>query len=438
MPPIELNDLPRLPDRLALEGCLTDPETGEIHECRMAFVSEDEPELLELARQYDVPVGSLLTVPARMDRIAEFHEPAEFHGPAFILTVTTRDMQREDPDRPTIAVDPFSAVGWETLRRLAVTDDELAGQAAAWVQEINLLHDRVEAAIEEDPAADLPPGMVAWMLCCRIADRVDVEELPEGLDYDMVARHCAAAEIDRKIALLEGRPQDGDPLTELTGILGPEVAAEMRMAPGSRFRAGFVQGAAADGPLRDISRRNDTLVRRLFSRMTRTPVEQITCGTASRELHGNVCACLEAAVAEERDPAGSGDPGWKEEVAGEIRNLLEDVFGRAYDPQVKLWEVRGNDVLTVRDLQGTHLYSWPVSDRNPVFVPEGEAGIPMIDPALCPDPEALAAKREHLVQLLIGQPAAGNDPEAAGPAADGGGANPDAEAGAEAGGPDFG
>lgn len=411
---IELEHARQLPAVLKLEGCLVNPATGAQEECHMDFIRDSggaqDRQLAELARLYGCPPGSLLCVPKDSDQLPELYEPGEFHGPGFMLHVTTADVleadgeAEADTEAAVLRVDPFTVVGWDTLRQVALSEHESAVVAAAWVEEINALLNRVGSELENDPDADVPAGLVAQFLCCRIADRVEVAELPAGLDYDMVTRYCAASELRRRIALVSGEDPE-NPAERLEEILGPELAGQMRVDTGSRFRSVIVGLAAGDSRAAEFSRRNDALVRRLFASLTRTPVEEISCGFAPRDAHEEISNRLDDAAVD-GDGAGRGDlgrSGWMPQVAAETRNILEDVFGRSYQPQVDLWEIGGNDIILVRDFASAYVYSWPSADRNVVFAPEGEVAIPMIDPSECPTPEGLAELQQELGRRVSAQ-----------------------------------
>ncbi len=407
---------PAVPEFLRLEGRLMDPDTGTWREHWMAFFREDVPALAGLAREHGIPMGSLLVVPkpdeagGKPGRLAKYFEPGELLAPACMIAVETRNACADGPDRPAIRVDPFTVSGWDALRRLAVTDDAAAPAAEGWVDEINNFRDRIEAELEERPASGLPGELVSFVLCCQIVDRVEVAELPAGFDYDMVTRYCVAAQLDRQIALLEDRPLPDPAPGNRRGIesmVGDDIAGQMMTGDGALVRAALVRNASGAEMSfeRDFSRRNDTLVRRLFSRLTRTPVEQISCGLAPKGMFEPICSKLDqeagAAAPREGPGAESGAGDWKQEIAAEIRNVLLDVFGGTHATQARLWEIRGQDVLAVQDFAGSYVYSWPSSDRNVVYVPEGEAAIPMIDPESCPGPEELAAKQERFATLLL-------------------------------------
>ena len=395
---------------LRLTGGIVDLETGSIDGYSMGFVREDAGTdgrpVLELARRSACPLGSLVCVPDHSDMQAEFYEPHEFHGDELMVAVFTKDAWNGEGTGNEIFVNPFCASGWNALRRIALTDDDAAPAAAAWVEELTILLDRVSAALEEDPAADLPDGLVAWMLCCRMADQIEVGALPTGIDYDMLSRYCAAAEIRRRICLIsEGNR--ADPVRPLAELLG-DLADRMEIDPGSRFRSVAITSAAqgeGGGDISTISRRNDSLVRRLFAGLTMTPVEQICCGVAPRDCHGQIVERLTAVGAD----GEAHNAGWREQVSAVVTNILEDTFGRAYRPRVAIREIAGNDILTVGDFAGCYVYSWPSTDRKVLFELEGQGqAFPMVDPSECPSPAELAGKMREYGQLL----ARSNEPEA--------------------------
>ena len=426
---IDLKDSEQLPPQLRLEGCLVDPETGDEFECWMDFIRESgnhqDNQLLELARRYDCIPGSLLCVPKDDDQRPEIWVPHEFHGPDFMLTVTTRYADVPDgEERPEIRVDPFTVTGWDALRTLALTDDQAAPAAMAWVTEINALLTRVGAALEVNSEADLSTGLVAQFLCCRIADRVEVAELPTGIDYDMVTRYCAASQLRRELAqfsgslALAGADHDHEtgpldhairvqaeqpPERGLAEILGHDVAARMGVDSGSRFRGMFMKDAASASAASTLSRRNDTLVRRLFAPLTRTPVEQIICGLAPPEVHETISVRLQESAEGRGGPAllDSVESHWLRQVAAECRNILADVFGGSYRPEVDMWDIDGHDIMVVKDFGGCYVYSWPSADRNVVFAPDGEVAIPMVDPSECPTAEELTQLNQQVARVYM-------------------------------------
>lgn len=398
---IDLADAQRVRDCLRLKGGLVDLETGSIDGCSMGFVREDAGTdgrpVLELARRSGCPPGSLVCVPDHSDMQAEFYEPREFHGNELMVAVSTKDAWDGEGSEIQIPVNPFCASGWNALRRIALTDDDSAPAAAEWVDELTILLDRVSAALEEDPAADLPDGLIAWMLSCRMADQIELGALQTGIDYDMLSRYCAAAEIDRAIGLItEGNRID--PVRPLAELLG-DLADRMETDPGSRFRSIAIRSAAQGdhGGVIESSRRNDILVRRLFASLTRTPVEQIRCGVAPRDCHGRIIDRLTAAGADGQ----ANNDGWREQVSAVVMNILEDAFGRAYRPQVSIREIAGNDILTVEDFAGCYVYSWPSADRNVLFELDGRGqAFPMVDPSECPSPAELAGRMREYGHLL--------------------------------------
>ena len=372
--------------------------------CRMGFAEQGM--LLALAESNGCPQGSLICKPIEPGEDTVIVTPDEFFNLETMIEARTRaDIGERDQEGrlPEVTVNPFSVGGWDTLRRLAVTDEVGAEEAAAWVDGLNRMMNRTEARIDADGAdAGLPPGQVTMQLCCQIADRVDPEELPVNIDYDLLTRFCVREQLQEAIAAAAPAPPAPPRHTALE-LLGADRTAGIKFATGARHRSMLISAAGDRASLlAPYARRNDALVRRIFAPMTRTPVEKIAAAMLSTEAWDAMNEKIARYEADRGpDPAALGiaEP-WQQQVAHEASRILGDVFGGGYRPEVNLHVIGEHDLLMVRDHEGHYLYTWPSRDRQVLFAPDEGVQIPMINPDEYPGDEELAGLRNDLSRRM--------------------------------------
>lgn len=294
-----------------------------------------------------------------------------------------------------IRVEPLTVVGRHAMNEALANEDagrspEEQAHLEGWCAAAGNWAAALTEMLQHDETS-VSPWIATNLFAAAIFTNMEALELPDGISRQGLARWAMARDLRHRISALDPEHPDAFPSpTGLANVMGNRYS----VVPGSTV---FTQMDQMAQRLPGGACPRDSqvdLVRTVFSKVTRTMPEKMSCILARRDS-----GLLE-------DVANA--PGFRRletNWSHAASRMMGDVINRVipgYGYGVEIYEGDGIDVMTVRDGYGEYAYSWETSSRQDIL-DTGTARIPMVDLDEIPGPDDVIRLRESHEALVNAQ-----------------------------------